>query len=274
MSRFIIYDGRNDIKAPETNHTAAAVSCNQVANLSHNSMTLRKNGREDWSLFFCESGRMYFEDRVLQAGEAWIYEPQVPQKYTVLVQDSTSYRYLHFVGTDIGHILTSLGIPCRTPITPVNGVSAELFEKIKMNLLNNDVVSAVRSECLILSLFIQLSDVRPQRTDARLVKHVTDTMAHSFSEKYDPGKYAEMLHVSVSRFNHVFKETLGIPPHQYYTGLRIENACRLLKDTDLKINEIAEYSGYSDSFYFTQAFRKQKGMTPSCYRKMNRKLFD
>lgn len=270
MNSLLIYDGSNDIKAVETNHTVSAVSCNQIANLTRNSMTLRKNGREDWSLFFCESGQIYFEDRILRAGEIWIYEPHVPQRYTIFHKDSTVYRYLHFTGTDVGNIFSSLNIPYSTPIKPRNKINAKLFDEIKLNICNNDAVSNIRSECLILRLIMQLSDVRPQKTEINIMKHVTETMSHSLSENYDAKKYADMLHISEGRFNHIFKEVMGVSPHLYYTKLRIDNACRLLKDTDLKIKEISEYSGYSDSLYFTQVFKKQKGITPSGYRRLNK----
>lgn len=273
MKDLFIYDGRNDIKAASTNHTVAAVSCNQIANLTHNSMTYRKNGREDWSLFYCEAGRMYFEDCMLQTGELWIYEPLTPQKYVILHQDRTVYRYLHFTGTDVGNIFSALGIPYRTPVQPTNKISMELFDELKSNILNNDAVSNIRSECLILRLLLQLSAVQPKKTEINVMKHVTETMAHTFSENYDAKKFADMLHISESRFNHVFKEVVGIPPHLYYTKLRIDHACRLLSDTDIKIKNIAEYSGYPDSLYFTQVFKKQKGITPSAYRKLNKLSF-
>ena len=270
MNEISIYDGHNDIKAEKTNHTVAAVSCNQIVNSTRNHMTLRKNGREDWSLFYCESGRIYFENQILQAGEIWIYEPHVPQRYTIFNKDKVVYRYLHFTGTDVGNIFSSLNIPYSTPFKPRNKINTELFDEIKLNICNNDIVSKIRSECLILRLIIELSDVRPQKTEINIMKHVTETMSHSFSENYDAKKYADMLHISESRFNHIFKEVIGVPPHLYYTKLRIDNACRLLKDTDLKIKEIAKYSGYSDPLYFTQVFKKQTGITPNSYRKLNR----
>lgn len=270
MSRLLVYDGRNDIKAAKTNHTVAAVSCDRIANLTRNSMTIRKNGREDWSLFYCEAGCMYFENQILRAGEIWIYKPHTPQSYTVLHKDSTVYRFLHFTGTDVENIFSSFGIPYSTPIKPKNKISAELFDEIRKNILHDDIASSLRAECLILRLIMRLSDIRPRKTEMNIMTQVTEAMSHSFSENYDAGKYADMLHISESRFNHIFKETVGIPPHLYYTELRMDNACRLLTDTKLKIKEIAEYSGYSDPLYFTQAFKKLKGITPSGYRRLNK----
>ena len=51
--------------------------------------------------------------------------------------------------------------------------------------------------------------------------------------------------------------------------LRMTNARSLLEDTDLQIKEIAERCGYKDALYFTQAFKKETGLTPSAYRKTN-----
>jgi YesN/AraC family two-component response regulator len=56
----------------------------------------------------------------------------------------------------------------------------------------------------------------------------------------------------------------------YLTELRIEKAKELLRDTDMKINDIAEKSGYQAS-YFNRIFKKQEGITPSQYREFCRK---
>lgn len=75
-----------------------------------------------------------------------------------------------------------------------------------------------------------------------------------------------MLKVSVSRFNHLFSENVGMPPYAYCTKLRMENAQGLLENTDMKINEIAVCTGYTDAMYFAQAFKHYTGMTPREYK--------
>jgi hypothetical protein len=49
-----IYDGRRDRPVPVTTHTVAVVSASRRRSPDYDSMTLRKDGRRDWSLFFCE----------------------------------------------------------------------------------------------------------------------------------------------------------------------------------------------------------------------------
>ena len=91
----------------------------------------------------------------------------------------------------MGNIFSSLNIPYRTPVKPRTIIDTELFDEIRINLLNNDIGSNIRSECLILHLILQLSDVRPQKTEINIMKHVTETMSHSFSGNYDAKKYAD-----------------------------------------------------------------------------------
>ena len=65
-----------------------------------------------------------------------------------------------------------------------------------------------------------------------------------------------------------FKEYTGFSPHEYLTQLRVYNAKYLLKATDLSIEDISQQTGFSDSVYFIQVFKKIEGITPSKFRKM------
>lgn len=264
-----IYDGSNDKKVSATNHTAAPVSCDKISVGLHDSMTIRKNGREDWSLFYCETGKMYFDSIIIYPGEIWIYEPFAPQKYVIYSADNTTYRYLHFTGSDIAALLSSLNISAQKPIKCGDKFPKEIFNRLKEEISNNDTVSVLKAECLIIKLLLNIADISSGCRETNIMKRVIDNMEHSFSGEYDALKFAGMLNISVHRFNHLFKEVVGVSPHAYFNSLKIENACRLLENTDMKIKEISECSGYKDPLYFTQAFKNQKGVTPMVYRKLH-----
>ena len=59
---------------------------------------------------------------------------------------------------------------------------------------------------------------------------------------------------------------MGKSPKEYLTEYRIKQACRLLKETDLSISAIAYSVGFENNLYFSKAFKKQKGLSPSEYR--------
>lgn len=75
------------------------------------------------------------------------------------------------------------------------------------------------------------------------------------------------FYINKNYFCSLFKSETGESYLEFLTKVRMEEAKRLLKDSDLKAYEIAELVGYSDQRYFSQVFRKHTGMKPTDYRK-------
>ncbi|MFB9324593.1 response regulator [Paenibacillus aurantiacus] len=77
---------------------------------------------------------------------------------------------------------------------------------------------------------------------------------------------AETVHLTPHYFGQIFKNGCGLLFNTYLTQVRMEKACSLLLQTDLKIYEICEQVGYVDPKYFGKVFQKHTGMTPNDYR--------
>ncbi|MDP4133819.1 MAG: AraC family transcriptional regulator, partial [Bacillota bacterium] len=80
-----------------------------------------------------------------------------------------------------------------------------------------------------------------------------DISAHCFVNKY--------------YLSHLFTQYKGITIGQYIYDKKIEEAKRLLRDTELSVAQISEKSGFNDISYFSRAFKKSVNMTPVQYRK-------
>ena len=262
-----IYDGSKDKKALPTKHTISVVSANRVVQGEKDFMTVRKNGREDWSLFYCEEGRLVFEDMVLKEDMIWIYPPKTPQKYILYGKDNTIYHYLHFTGSDVENLLRSLGINLLMPIEANRQMVLKAFNNIETAMLTENTISKLTAEYNTLYLISRIAKEKTKDSKVGGMKRVLDDMQHSFARKYEASYYAEMLNLSVGRFNHLFKEYIGQSPYMYLLNLRIDNAAALLEETDNKIKDIAEQCGFEDPLYFTQVFKRLRGNTPSEYRK-------
>ena len=78
---------------------------------------------------------------------------------------------------------------------------------------------------------------------------------------------AELAQLSPYHFSRAFKQTFGVPPHQYLTSRRIERAKSLLAQRKLSVTEIGLDVGFSETSSFTSAFRKVTGETPTDYRR-------
>jgi AraC-like DNA-binding protein len=79
---------------------------------------------------------------------------------------------------------------------------------------------------------------------------------------------ASNVHLSEIYFHNIFTESTGISPHQYLIDCRIENAKKLLWNTDISICEIADKCGFGCQQYLNKVFKKNTGMTPAFYRKV------
>ena len=77
---------------------------------------------------------------------------------------------------------------------------------------------------------------------------------------------ATYVNLSPVYFSYVFKRLVGSGFVDYLTDYRIKQAGILLKDSTMNINEIAREVGFCNPRYFSEVFKKKKGMTPSEYR--------
>ena len=87
------------------------------------------------------------------------------------------------------------------------------------------------------------------------------------SEPLSVSMLAEKLHLSHNGLIWKFKKELNVTPSNYITMCRIKHAKQLLLDSDLSISQIAENCGYANAYYFSNAFKKFEGISPSDFRK-------
>lgn len=78
---------------------------------------------------------------------------------------------------------------------------------------------------------------------------------------------AQQLHVSSFYLSHVFRQAKGVTFSEYLTGLRIEEAKRLLAVTELPVVEVAARVGYREPNYFGRVFKRVTGVTPLAWRR-------
>lgn len=78
---------------------------------------------------------------------------------------------------------------------------------------------------------------------------------------------AEMTHVSETYFRNIFNENMQMTPLKYIQNLRFSLADELLKSQYYSISEIAQLCGFTDPKYFSTAYKKERGYSPSDIKK-------
>ena len=74
------------------------------------------------------------------------------------------------------------------------------------------------------------------------------------------------LHISKYYISHIMNDKLHMGFNEYVNSIRVSNACKYLKKTDMSVTEISDIVGFNTMRTFNRAFFKQLGVTPSEYR--------
>jgi AraC family transcriptional regulator len=101
----------------------------------------------------------------------------------------------------------------------------------------------------------------------RKILQVSEYIHAHLDQEIQLADLANIVGISQYHFSRLFKQSMGISPHQYLLQQRVEQAKQLLKNSRLAIAEIALQCGFNSQSHMGKAFRELTGMTPSQYRR-------
>jgi AraC-like DNA-binding protein len=183
---------------------------------------------------------------------------------------SICFSNLHINGKDKG-CLTEL---TEIPIIHLQEEKMEINNYLKAILSEyqiksdgyQDIISSILQTIIIKVIRLSRKTEHPSISSVYLVvkKYIED----NFNQELTLNELANLVFVSPYHLAHVFKEEVGLPPIQYLIQCRIEEAKRLLMDSNLSVREIASIIGYENANYFNLLFKKMTGKPPGKYRKI------
>lgn len=114
-----------------------------------------------------------------------------------------------------------------------------------------------------------LEMVKPERrTDVeRLVAHIRQDLSQRLDVPSTLQEYAAAAGLSRGYLSRCFARVAGRPFREELRSTRVQAACKLLRETPLKIGAVARQVGLRDVSQFIADFRRQTGLTPAVYRR-------
>ncbi len=104
--------------------------------------------------------------------------------------------------------------------------------------------------------------INTNRADGARLQGVFEHVEKNFHREIKVEELAVICNMSYSYFSRYFKSVTNTNITEYINHVRINEALRLLTESDLNITEVAFEVGFSSSSYFIHQFKLQKGMTP------------
>lgn len=135
--------------------------------------------------------------------------------------------------------------------------------------INDDLVKT-----LLIRLLIEIARNKTQIANSNsynhtLLKNFKNLIENNYAQLRLPKQYAALLYITPNHLNALCNDFLGVSAGVLIRERVILEAKRLLINLDLLVSEIAAKLNFDDQSYFIKFFKKQEGITPEKFRKLN-----
>ena len=112
----------------------------------------------------------------------------------------------------------------------------------------------------------ELERTDTQASHRRAVERVITTARERLCEPISLHDMSRVAYISAFHFNRVFHQITGLPPNKFISAMRLDEAKRLLLNTNLSITDICFEVGYNSLSTFTRRFTQRVGLGPREFR--------
>ncbi len=233
--------------------------------------------RDHYLIHYITSGKGTYtvEEKTfsLTAGDAFLIYPGTRVAYQADLLDPWNYEWVGFNGSDARAILNATSFSRDHVVLQGLSCGDELQAGIRRiyEAFGNSFSQSLKMTgqlYLLLELLTEEAgeDKRQKGRDADVVRSAIGFIDQRYSYAISVEDVADYAGVSRSTLFRIFTRYLEISPKEYLDSYRIRKAMYLLKETDLTIGAIAVSVGYDNGLYFSKAFHKMTGQSPSLYR--------
>lgn len=235
--------------------------------------------RDHYCIHYILSGSGYYTvgsmSRRLSKGDTFILYPGVEVQYCADSEEPWEYGWAGFMGADAASIIRNTAFTKETPYILQGRIPEEKLrdglERIYQVKGNTYEAAVAMAGALysFLAVFMHYGEKKNQKKEIRstYVEKAEKYIETNYSYPVTVEDVAAYVGISRSHLFRSFQTYLGKSPKEYLSEYRIKQACHLLKETDLSVSAIAYSVGFENNLYFSKAFKKQKRVSPSEYRK-------
>lgn len=221
------------------------------------------------------------EGRLVQNGETYPLRkhdlfalfPNETQEYYTLKEAPLLTVWMAFDGRHLGTLLAGAGLLPRTPwrsgavTEEVGAWFGEFFEWHRTHAGRDSDLFRLSMFYRLFSLLAgSLDQSRAANNAESWLQRAAEYMQIHYAEGITARQVSDYVGIDRTYFSKKFTVRFGLSPGKYMQRLKMNEARRLLMETDYKLAEIAQLVGYPDLFSFSKSFKKAFGHPPSRHR--------
>ncbi len=212
------------------------------------------------------------------AGQLFLLKDNEVAEYTADRNDPWVYCWVTYNGSQAEQMTGELGftegvyvLDSSVEMRKFFDLVLRMHEKPEMNYVGDLYRQGVLLE--FLSLTMEATQTPEQRMERRneyspevYIRRSVDFIHYNYAT-INVTDIVEYVGYTRSYFSSQFRKYMGVSPQEYLMNYRMEQSCRLLRETGLPMQEVGKRVGYEDPLNFSRAFRRAKGVSPTDYRK-------
>ena len=231
--------------------------------------------RNQYILHFVISGKGYFNGNEVCEGEGFVITPTLLEHY--FPDKDNPWEFIWVISTDdrFKNILKILNYNEKSGI--FKHKATENLKTIVQTLKfkNNQIISsyeALEMFLNILKTFKNADNRFENKSNKELYLDVAvNYIRNNIALSVNVNTLTDILGISQTYLHRIFKENFGVSTKQYISNYRLNEAKKLLIETELSITQIAASVGFSDVLSFSKFFSEKVGISPQNYRCYNKK---
>ncbi|HEY4802860.1 MAG TPA: AraC family transcriptional regulator [Paraburkholderia sp.] len=152
----------------------------------------------------------------------------------------------------------------------INSLAGALLAEIETGAASDPLFAESIATAMVVRL-LGGADASQGRATATLAAHkaarVTDYIESHLDQRLTLEALAALVDLSVPHFKALFRETLGMPVHQYVVRRRVERARALLMEGKLSLSQVALEAGFAHQSHMAHWMTRLLGATPRAFAK-------
>jgi AraC family transcriptional regulator, arabinose operon regulatory protein len=246
---------------------------------AHGHKCTREKGCPEAVFIYCARGGGWCEiagrRREVDEDELLVIPPATPHVYGAAKKLPWTIHWFHAVGSNVPYYLEKLEVTELKPVVRLGGDVQlfSLFEDVLEGLEHGSTLThltyAAHSLSHLMGVILRHKDEywRGESDVKERIAKSVEFMKDHLREPLRIATLAAVVNLSRSHYTEIFHRVTGYAPLMYLNHLRMQCAVQLLNSSNLSIKAISEHLGFSDQFYFSRAFTKLHGHSPSEHRK-------